>query len=167
MTPLAEYISDVNILTFSKVDSLSSYNKLTSSDLLSKLVIYCANSVIPAPPSANPLDSIATESFSSHIFLTNLISSLESPGNKFIATTDCNPYLETIFIALIKFSEPLIIASSFFVINSFKSTPPCHFSPLIVATITAQNGLGPPCLTLISINFSKPKSAPNPASVIT
>ena len=37
----------------------------------------------------------------------------------------------------------------------------------MVATITTQSGFNPDFLHLISMNFSAPKSAPKPASVIT
>ncbi|MGQ7073417.1 hypothetical protein ACUN90_16610 [Escherichia sp. SP-MK2] len=40
-------------------------------------------------------------------------------------------------------------------------------SARIVATITTASGLMPAARALISKNFSAPKSAPNPASVIT
>ena len=47
--------------------------------------------------------------------------------------------------------------------NSSLRTPPCIFSALIVATITTQSGFRSDFLHLILINFSAPKSAPNPA----
>lgn len=43
--------------------------------------------------------------------------------------------------------------------------PPWSFKALIVATITAAFGVKPEYLHLISQNFSKPISAPKPASV--
>src|SRR5690606_42007286 len=45
--------------------------------------------------------------------------------------------------------------------------PPCIFRARIVATRTAQLGLRPLVLHLMSTNFSHPMSAPNPASVTT
>ena len=44
---------------------------------------------------------------------------------------------------------------------------PCSFSALTVATTTAAFGLRPALRHLMFKNFSAPKSAPNPASVIT
>ena len=133
----------------------------------SKLAIYSAKSIIPSPPFANPSDSIAIELFSRQIFFIRSISSFLSSGKRLIATTDLKPYLDTILIALIRFSDPFVIASLLLSDRFLTSIPPCHFKPLTVATIIAQKGFGPPCLTLISMNFSKPKSAPKPASVIT
>ena len=46
-------------------------------------------------------------------------------------------------------------------------TPPCIFKARIVATITTQDGSIPAKRHFISMNFSAPKSAANPASVIT
>lgn len=44
--------------------------------------------------------------------------------------------------------------------------PPWYFSALKVATQTTALGFKPVCLHFISKNFSAPKSAPKPASVI-
>ena len=50
--------------------------------------------------------------------------------------------------------------------NSSFFTPPWCFKALIVATKTTQSGFKFPYLHFISKNFSAPKSAPKPASVI-
>ena len=70
-------------------------------------------------------------------------------------------------MAFSKFLLPETIAEEFFSVRDSILTPPCHLRPLVVTTITAHLGKIPPCLTLISIYFWNPKSAPNPASVIT
>ena len=44
--------------------------------------------------------------------------------------------------------------------------PPLYFNALTVATKTTVSGFSPAFLHLISKNFSAPKSAPNPASVM-
>ena len=66
-----------------------------------------------------------------------------------------------------RFSTPFAKASRFSSLRSFSSISPCNFSALTVATTTAALGLRPDFLHLIFKNFSAPKSAPKPASVIT
>ena len=46
-------------------------------------------------------------------------------------------------------------------------TPPCIFKARIVATTTTADGSKPASRALMFINFSAPKSEPNPASVTT
>ena len=48
----------------------------------------------------------------------------------------------------------------FSALRSAFGTPPLYLSALTVATITAQEGLRPAILHLMSKNFSAPKSAP-------
>ena len=67
--------------------------------------------------------------------------------------------------AFAKFALPNLTASTFSESKSLRATPPCHFKPRTVATTTAALGAGPPWRTLMSMNFWKPRSAPNPASV--
>ena len=62
---------------------------------------------------------------------------------------------------------PLANASKFSSFRSFSSMSPCSFNALTVATTTAAFGLRPALRHLMFKNFSAPKSAPNPASVIT
>ena len=62
---------------------------------------------------------------------------------------------------------PFLRASRFPSDNCAFGTPPLYFSALTVATKTTASGLRPAILHLMSKNFSAPKSAPNPASVIT
>ena len=65
------------------------------------------------------------------------------------------------------FLLPSFKATRFSFPKSSNLTPPCIFKALIVATRTLQSTCNPPTLALISRNFSAPKSAANPASVIT
>ena len=52
-------------------------------------------------------------------------------------------------------------------VQTLEHTPPWYLMALIVATKTTASGFNPDFLHFISKNFSAPKSAPNPASVIT
>ena len=52
------------------------------------------------------------------------------------------------------------------VFSSVLGTPPLYFRARTVATITMQSGDRPALRHLMSINFSAPRSAPKPASVI-
>ena len=127
-----------------------------------------ASSVIPSPPSANPFaSSTPTAPAAKATSFTTAISSSVSVGNRLIATTAGSPYKPTIRKAFLRFSAPRRTASGLPAAISFIGTPPCHLSPRMVATTTAAEGFGLPWRTLISMNFSKPRSAPKPASVIT
>ena len=87
---------------------------------------------------------------------------------KKIATITFTP--KTFFkfsICLYKLLSPFSKYSilSFFIFSL--SIPPWYFIAFIVATHTTASGLILAFLHFISKNFSAPKSAPNPASVIT
>ena len=86
--------------------------------------------------------------------------------NLFIATiTFCPKIFFKLSICLYKFFIPFFNASIFsFKIFSF-GTPPWYFNAFIVATHITTSGFICAFLHFISINFSAPKSAPNPASV--
>ena len=66
-----------------------------------------------------------------------------------------------------RFTIPLFKASRFSSDSLSFATPPLYFNALTVATSTTASGLRPAMRHLISKNFSAPKSAPKPASVIT
>ena len=85
----------------------------------------------------------------------NSISSSLSSLNLFIATIIGKLYKDTFDICLPKFSTPI-----------FKLPLPWCFRALTVATITTISGVIFAVLHFISKNFSAPKSAANPASVI-
>ena len=62
---------------------------------------------------------------------------------------------------------PALSASRFSSPRSAFATPPLYLSALTVATRTTASGFNPFIRHLISKNFSAPRSAPNPASVMT
>ena len=95
-----------------------------------------------------------------------LTSSSLSDTNLFIATTTGTLNFFIFSTCFSKFTIPFASASTFGVFKSSLLTPPWCFNALIVATTTTQFGFNPPYLHFISKNFSAPKSAPNPASVI-
>ena len=168
LTSPARYSDLAMFSTLSKKDSSSSYSSFISDGWFAASTTASASSIIPAPPSVNPLASstpLAPAAIATS--LATAISSGESPGNRLIATTAGRPYIATILRAFLRFSAPLRTASGSGASMSLIATPPCHLRPRMVATTTAAEGLGPPCRTLISMNFSKPRSAPNPASVTT
>ena len=84
-----------------------------------------------------------------------------------IPTITFNPY--TFFKLSICFNKLWIPFSKYSIDSSFISSigiPPWYFNAFIVATHTTASGVLGKFLHLISKNFSAPKSAPNPASVI-
>ena len=65
-----------------------------------------------------------------------------------------------------RFGRPFSSASRFSLFRSAFGTPPLYFSARTVATITTAFGFRPAIRHLISRNFSAPRSAPKPASVM-
>ena len=65
-----------------------------------------------------------------------------------------------------KFLYPSATAATFSWSKSVFKTPPFIFNARAVATITMVSGVLPKTGVLISRNFSAPRSAPKPASVI-
>ena len=61
---------------------------------------------------------------------------------------------------------PDLSASRFSVARSAFGTPPLYLSALTVATSTTASGTIPALRHFMSRNFSAPKSAPKPASVM-
>ena len=126
-----------------------------------------ANSNPPSPPLAQTsLNVTSTFKFLQKSFI-KLISSSESVTNLFIATTTGILNFCMFSICFSKFTIPFANALTFGTFNSSFLIPPWCFKALIVATITTQSGFKFPYLHFISKNFSAPKSAPNPPSVIT
>ena len=66
-----------------------------------------------------------------------------------------------------RLASPRVTAATSGVPSASFLTPPCILSARTVATTIAASGLSPPARHLMSKNFSAPRSAPNPASVIT
>ena len=153
---------------FSLIESFSSYNILKSEELFSKISLtISANSSPPSPPFSQTLHNATFTPFSSQNSSINLISASLSLTNLFIATTTGTLYFCIFSICFSKFTTPFLSASTFSSFKSALATPPWCFNALIVATITIHSGFKSPYLHFISKNFSAPKSAPKPASVIT
>ena len=122
------------------------------------------------PPSGPFSQTLANSTFTSSCSqssFNSVISLSVSLINSLIATTTGNPYLRILRICLAKLLKPFFNASRFSILKSALAIPPCIFSALIVATITTASGAFPKLGTLISKNFSPPRSAPKPASVTT
>ena len=98
--------------------------------------------------------------------LSNWSSASVSVGKALIATTHGRSNFAIFSICFSKFPKPAFKASKFSFPKSFLATPPCIFKARTVATITTASGFKFAWRHLISKNFSAPKSAPNPASVI-
>ena len=87
--------------------------------------------------------------------------------NWFNVTTTGTPNFCKFSICFSRFTIPFAKASRFSSDKSSFATPPLYLSALTVATKTTQSGFKPAFLHLMSKNFSAPRSAPKPASVIT
>ena len=126
-----------------------------------------ANSNPPSPPLAHTSERATLTPSSLHLASTKSSSAFVSVGNALIATTHGSLYtflmLETCFN---RFGIPFSRASRFSLLRSALATPPLYFRARTVATITTALGFKPAIRHLISRNFSAPRSAPKPASVI-
>ena len=87
--------------------------------------------------------------------------------NRFNAIIGSTPNARIVSTCFAKFSIPCSRAATFSPTSAVFATPPCIFKARIVATITTALGLKPALRALMFMNFSAPKSEPNPASVIT
>ena len=166
-TSSAPYISFATFLIFSSIASSNSYANLKFSSSSQRATTFSAKSLAPSPPFAQASTKLIFIPCSFNLFCTNSISFSVSVKNLLIATITFKPNLFFILSMCLKrlcipFSSVSIFSSC---TSSFK-LPPWYFKALIVATQTTALGFKPSCLHLISKNFSAPKSAPKPASVI-
>ena len=82
-------------------------------------------------------------------------------------TTTGTPNFCRFSMCFSRFTIPFFKASRFSAESSVFGTPPLYFSARTVATRTTASGFKSALRHLISRNFSAPRSAPKPASVIT
>ena len=125
-----------------------------------------ASSTPPSPPCSHTLESANSQPLSSQKFLTNEISASVSVTNWFRVTTHGTSYFAIFSICFSKLTIPRFKASRSSVPRFSLATPPLYFNARTVATKTTVSGRNPPMRHLISKNFSAPRSAPNPASVM-
>ena len=122
----------------------------------------------PSPPSANAevvekgTPSLAQKSE------TARTSSSPSPSNRFRATTGRSPRVRTFSMCFARFASPLLTASGSGPSGAAAAaaSPPLPWclSALRVATMTAASTPTPATRVTMSMNFSAPRSLPNPAS---
>ena len=168
LTLSALYISLAIVFIFSSGLSLSSYKNLSLELFFSIVSItVSANFEAPLPPSFQCSANTAFTPFFLQTSITLEISSSVSVGNLFSATTVGIPNFERFSKCLRRLGRPSSTAFKFSSPKFLESAFPCNFKALTVATTTAHDGDRPVFLHLILINFSAPKSAPNPASVTT
>ena len=90
-----------------------------------------------------------------------------SVGNALMATTHGSLYTFVMLLTCFRrFGIPFSRASRFSPFSSAFGTPPLYFRARTVATTTTAFGFRPAIRHLMSRNFSAPRSAPKPASVI-
>ena len=131
------------------------------------LTIFLAISIAPSPPFSQPSTMLISIFFSFNFCSSQFSSFSVSDVYLFSATITFNPNLFFILsICLYKFSIPFSRPLIFSFWISSLSTPPWYFIAFMVATITTTSGFILAFLHFMSRNFSAPKSAPNPASVI-
>ena len=121
----------------------------------------------PSPPFAHTSDRATLTPSSLHFSSTRSSSALVSVGNALMATTHGSLYTFLMLLTCFnRFGIPFSRASRFSAFSSAFGTPPLYFRARTVATITTASGFSPAIRHLISRNFSAPRSAPKPASVI-
>ena len=126
-----------------------------------------ASAIPPSPPFAHTSDSATFTPSSLHLLSTKSSSAFVSVGNALIATTHGSLYTFLMLLTCFnRFGSPFSRASKFSLFKSAFATPPLYFNARTVATITTALGVRPAIRHLMSKNFSAPKSAPKPASVI-
>ena len=138
--------------------------------MLCLLSIVCSTRLASSIPPSPPFSHTSARAKSAPIFsqksFTKLVSSSVSVMNLFRVTTTGTPNFWRFSMCFSRFTIPFLRASMSGFDTSLLGTPPLYFRALIVATSTTTSGLSPDILHLISINFSAPRSAPKPASVI-
>ena len=125
-----------------------------------------ASSTPPSAPFAHTLASSTGTSISAHNSFKVAISAAVSVINSLIATTAGMPNLRIFSTWRFKLAKPARTASTFSSVKASLVTPPFILRARRVATITTASGDVGKFGVLISRNFSAPRSAPKPASVI-
>ena len=126
-----------------------------------------ANSIPPSPPFSQTSERANVQPLASQNSLTYASSSSESVTKRLRVTTHGTPNLAIFSICFSRLTIPFLRAYKLCSPRSSLATPPLYLSALTVATRTTASGLRPAIRHLISKNFSAPRSAPKPASVIT
>ena len=127
----------------------------------------CAKSTAPSPPFRKASLTAKPTSKSSQFLRTMSISSSVSKSKRFSVTMTGCPKPCMLRICRFRFFSPSVSPLAFGSLMLSRLTPPCIFSPCVVATMTTRRGCKPALRHLMSKNFSAPRSAPNPASVTT
>ena len=160
------FIAIFSIFTFT--ESLASYANVSGLEgsFSTASTSWRARASAPLPPSANASLMAKRIPRSEQYLRTSSISLSVSVGKRLNATTIVCPNLLRLSICFCKFASPLVrpSISSSFILSIGVS--PCILSPCAVATTTVALGCNPLLRHTISKNFSAPRSAPNPASVI-
>ena len=127
---------------------------------------FFARSIPPSPPLAHTSERANSHPLSSQNWRMNSCSFSVSVSNAFKVTTIGTPNFWRFSICFSRLQIPFFSASRFSATSSVFGTPPLYFKARTVATKTTASGFNPAIRHLISINFSAPRSAPKPASVI-
>ena len=125
-----------------------------------------ASSTPPSAPLAHTLANSTGTSISAHNSFRAAISASVSVTNSLMATTAGIPNLRIFSTWRFKLANPARTASTFSSVKASLATPPFILRARSVATITTASGDVGKFGVLMSKNFSAPRSAPNPASVI-
>ena len=128
---------------------------------------FSAKATPPSPPFSQTSDNANSQPLSLQKFSTKSVSAFVSLTNELSVTTTGTPYFCKFSICFSRLTIPFSSASKFSALRSAFATPPLYLRARIVATNTTASGARPALRHLISKNFSAPRSAPNPASVIT
>ena len=120
----------------------------------------------PSPPFSQTLESANSHPLASQNSLTYASSASLSVTNSFNVTTHGTPNLAMFSMCFSRFTIPAFNASRFSSDKSSFLTPPLYLRARTVATSTTASGFKSAIRHLMSKNFSAPKSAPKPASVI-
>ena len=127
---------------------------------------FLASSIPPSPPFSHTSDKANSQLCFTQKSFTYASSSSLSVANLLSVTTTGTPNCCIFSICFSRFTMPDLSAAIFSFASSSFETPPLYFNARIVATRTATSGLSPDIRHLISKNFSAPRSAPKPASVM-
>ena len=125
-----------------------------------------ASSMPPSPPFSHTSDNANSQLCPIQKSLTYASSSSLSDANLLSVTTTGTPNCCIFSICFSRLTIPDLSASISGAARSSFGTPPLYFNARTVATSTATSGLSPDIRHFISKNFSAPRSAPKPASVM-
>ena len=121
----------------------------------------------PSPPLAHTSDRATFTPSSRHLSSTSFNSASVSVGKRLMATTHGRLYTFVMFSTCCsRLGRPASSACRFSSLSASLATPPWFLSARTVATTTTASGFRPVRRHLMSRNFSAPRSAPKPASVM-